>query len=224
MNERDRERDMYIYTARKAGRTFADIGRELGIGANRVGQLYRRMDYEINRHDAEHLRPDYGRQYPIVTDLPVEGGIHISHEFSKSPHEPAPSLDYNQDWHYPNFKLDDYPYEKSLSQTDFDSFQDLVKELTKYAEKAGWDIQIDADNGTPGIIHIYIDALMIDQRERNNRFSTVDQNILTHLFVACPQYAIRRAEHNDKMVIDIEFVYDLYRMEPTPKPKKRSKA
>jgi hypothetical protein len=46
---------MYIYKQRKEGkRTFADIGQELGITANRVNAIYRRMDWTINRENADH--------------------------------------------------------------------------------------------------------------------------------------------------------------------------
>ena len=52
---RDFERAMYIYKQRKEGkRTFADIGQELGITANRVNAIYRRMDWTINRENADH--------------------------------------------------------------------------------------------------------------------------------------------------------------------------
>ena len=55
MNIRDHERDMLIYHARKVDkRTFADIGRELGITGNRVRQVYRRMDWALNGMNADH--------------------------------------------------------------------------------------------------------------------------------------------------------------------------
>lgn len=55
MNIRDHERDMLIYHARKDDkRTFADIGRELGITGNRVRQVYRRMDWALNRMNSDH--------------------------------------------------------------------------------------------------------------------------------------------------------------------------
>lgn len=54
-NIRDHERDMYIYHARKVGkRLLADIGLELGISRERVRQVYRRMDWAINRENADH--------------------------------------------------------------------------------------------------------------------------------------------------------------------------
>lgn len=43
MNKRDMQRDGYIYAQRKKGRTYKDIGYELGIGAERVRQLYFRV-------------------------------------------------------------------------------------------------------------------------------------------------------------------------------------
>jgi len=49
------ERQMYIYNARKNDkRTFADIGRELGISGTRVSQIYKRYDWEKNRYQADH--------------------------------------------------------------------------------------------------------------------------------------------------------------------------
>ena len=52
---RDQERAMYIYKQRKEGkRTFADIGRELGITGNRTAQIYRRMDWNLNGYNADH--------------------------------------------------------------------------------------------------------------------------------------------------------------------------
>lgn len=52
---RDHERAMYIYYQRKEGkRTYVDIGQELGITRNRVRQIYRRMDWTINRENADH--------------------------------------------------------------------------------------------------------------------------------------------------------------------------
>lgn len=58
-NIRDHERDMYIYHARKDDkRTFADIGREFGIGPERVRQVYRRMDWAINRENCDSWRRD----------------------------------------------------------------------------------------------------------------------------------------------------------------------
>jgi len=68
-NIRDHDRDMYIYHARKdEKRTFADIGRELGITGNRVRQVFRRTDWQLNRFSADHYLnhpervPEYARQ------------------------------------------------------------------------------------------------------------------------------------------------------------------
>lgn len=56
-NVRDHEREMYIYHARKVDkRTFVDIGRELGITGNRVRQIYVRIDWKLNRENADHRR------------------------------------------------------------------------------------------------------------------------------------------------------------------------
>ena len=56
-NPRDKERAMYIYHARKdEKRTFADIGRELGISGNRVGLIYRQMDWDLNGMEADHRK------------------------------------------------------------------------------------------------------------------------------------------------------------------------
>lgn len=52
---RNREREQYIYHARKCDkRTFEDLGRELGISGERVRSIYRRIDWEINRFNADH--------------------------------------------------------------------------------------------------------------------------------------------------------------------------
>lgn len=52
---KDQERAEYIYKARKYDkRTYADIGRELGITGTRVRQIYRRLDWMINRYEADH--------------------------------------------------------------------------------------------------------------------------------------------------------------------------
>lgn len=58
MNIRDRERDMYVYQERKKGRTFASIAPELGVTPNRVRQIYRRIDWEINRENCDGWRRD----------------------------------------------------------------------------------------------------------------------------------------------------------------------
>lgn len=47
-------REQYIYHARKIERrTFAEIGRELGITGNRVAQIYHRLDYLANGAHAD---------------------------------------------------------------------------------------------------------------------------------------------------------------------------
>lgn len=52
---RTSERAMYIYKQRKEEkRTFADIGRELGITGNRVRQVYRRMDWKLNKFSSDY--------------------------------------------------------------------------------------------------------------------------------------------------------------------------
>ena len=53
MNIRDHERDIYVYEERKKGRTFASIGSDLGVTGNRVRQIYRRIDWEINRENCD---------------------------------------------------------------------------------------------------------------------------------------------------------------------------
>ena len=66
-HQRDYDRDEYIYKARKIDhRTFADIGRELGIGGNRVAQVYHRVDSARNGRNAEHWQPDYPKRDIIV--------------------------------------------------------------------------------------------------------------------------------------------------------------
>ena len=42
MNNRDTQRDEFVFAERQKGRTFKDIGQELGITANRVNQIYTR--------------------------------------------------------------------------------------------------------------------------------------------------------------------------------------
>lgn len=42
MNVRDNQRDEYIFEERQKGRTYKDIGQELGIGVERVRQVYER--------------------------------------------------------------------------------------------------------------------------------------------------------------------------------------
>lgn len=52
---RDSERAMCIYKLRKEEkRTFADIGRELGITGKRVAQIYKRIDWQLNGLSADH--------------------------------------------------------------------------------------------------------------------------------------------------------------------------
>lgn len=54
-NVRDHERDMLIYHARKDDkRTYADIGNEFGISPERIRQIYRRLDWQINGFNADH--------------------------------------------------------------------------------------------------------------------------------------------------------------------------
>lgn len=66
-NLRDTARDELIYHARKVDkRTYADIGRELGISASRVAQIYHKVDYERNGINADHHQPDYCRRAIIV--------------------------------------------------------------------------------------------------------------------------------------------------------------
>ena len=55
---RDRERDLYVYEQRKKGRTFASIGTDLGVTGNRVRQIYRRIDWEINRENSDAWQRD----------------------------------------------------------------------------------------------------------------------------------------------------------------------
>jgi DNA-directed RNA polymerase sigma subunit (sigma70/sigma32) len=46
---------MYIYKQRKEEkRTFADIGRELGITGQRVRDMYRQLDWKLNGYNADH--------------------------------------------------------------------------------------------------------------------------------------------------------------------------
>ncbi len=55
MKARNQERDMYIYHARKDDkRSFADIGRELGITRQRVRDIYTLLDWRLNGYNADH--------------------------------------------------------------------------------------------------------------------------------------------------------------------------
>lgn len=64
---RDFERAMYIYRQRKEGkRTFADIGQELGVTANRVNAIYRRMDWSLNRYSADHHQKPHRPKSGVV--------------------------------------------------------------------------------------------------------------------------------------------------------------
>lgn len=58
MNTRDRERDMYVYEQRKQGRLFREIAADLGVTGNRVRQVYRRIDWEINRENSDGWQRD----------------------------------------------------------------------------------------------------------------------------------------------------------------------
>lgn len=67
---RDPERAMYIYHARKVDkRTFADIGRELGITLERTRQIYRRIDWKLNGYNADHHQKE-SRPKPLVIQFP----------------------------------------------------------------------------------------------------------------------------------------------------------
>lgn len=62
MGFRDPERAEYIYNARKYDkRTYADIGRELGISCVRVRQIYGRIDWMKNGYEADHHRKKVNR-------------------------------------------------------------------------------------------------------------------------------------------------------------------
>ena len=71
MGFRDPERAEYIYNARKHDkRTYADIGRELGISCVRVRQIYMRIDWMKNRYEADHHRKQvkrYGQEEKEIT-------------------------------------------------------------------------------------------------------------------------------------------------------------
>lgn len=66
----DMERGMYIYHARKNDkRTFIDIGKELGISRNRVRAIYHRLDWGINRFDADQFKKKTIAMTPYVQQL-----------------------------------------------------------------------------------------------------------------------------------------------------------
>lgn len=76
MTERNIERQMYIYNARKhEKRTFDDIARELGISRTRVSQIYKRYDWEKNGYQADHhtkpSRKRKIRKYEFTTISPT---------------------------------------------------------------------------------------------------------------------------------------------------------
>lgn len=55
MGFRDPDRAEYIYKARKHDkRTYADIGKELGLSVARVRQIFVRLDWLRNRYEADH--------------------------------------------------------------------------------------------------------------------------------------------------------------------------
>ena len=69
---RDPERAMYIYHARKVDkRTFADIGRELGITLERTRSIYRRTDWTLNGENADHHQKET-RPRPKAIQLPTQ--------------------------------------------------------------------------------------------------------------------------------------------------------
>lgn len=66
----DMERGMYIYHARKDDkRTFVDIGKELGISPNRVRAIYHRLDWNLNRFDADQFKKKPIVMTPYVRQL-----------------------------------------------------------------------------------------------------------------------------------------------------------
>lgn len=56
MSNRDPKRDEYIFTERQKGRTYKDIGQELGITQNRVRQVY--------MHVCRDRRQEYFQTHP----------------------------------------------------------------------------------------------------------------------------------------------------------------
>lgn len=84
MNIRDRERDAYVYQERKKGRTFASIGADLGVTGNRVRQVYRRIDWEINRENSDAWRRD--RKKSLAAAAEVADPPATSREDQADPH------------------------------------------------------------------------------------------------------------------------------------------
>lgn len=77
---RDKERAMYIYKQRKEGkRTFADIGRELGLTLERTRQIYRRTDWTLNGENADHHQKET-RPRPKKPRLSIEEIIRDTNE------------------------------------------------------------------------------------------------------------------------------------------------
>ena len=53
-HSQNRLRGEYIYNARKhEGRTFSELGRELGLSGSRIAQIYRREDWLRNAYAAD---------------------------------------------------------------------------------------------------------------------------------------------------------------------------
>ena len=79
MNIRDRERDVYVYEERKKGRTFASIAADLGVTGNRVRQIYRRIDWEINREKSD----GWQRHFKKHPEAEAEWIAKHAHQYNK---------------------------------------------------------------------------------------------------------------------------------------------
>lgn len=73
---RDPERAMYVYKQRKEKkRTFADIGRELGITGARVRDMYRQLDWKLNGYNADHHKNDTRSQMGKIIPFPTKSEL-----------------------------------------------------------------------------------------------------------------------------------------------------
>lgn len=159
------DRMKYIYSEHKKGRSYTDIGRELGITAARVGQYYRRMDFRLNGYKADHFHPLYKASGKVTRNLPIRDGIHIREYHLPSETKKEQELDYNQEKQYVTAIWENIVYEKCLDRKSFSDFQRRVDILRNLAQKHSWDLEIDADDGTPGIVRLYGSFFSADNRD-----------------------------------------------------------
>lgn len=211
------DRMKYIYSEHKKGRSYTDIGRELGITAARVGQYYRRMDFRLNGYKADHFHPLYKASGKVARNLPIRDGTHIREYHLPSETKKEQELDYNQEKQYVTAIWENIVYEKSLDRKSFSDFQRRVDILRNFAQKHSWDLEIDADDGTPGIVRLYGSSFSADNRDlmpiifySNVNASRPEESMMIKLLRDADQFAVRAVEYKGKPALEIELVYDLY--------------